>query len=115
MQTIPAWLQQAFSDWLTRRLYLDGGGNYRLRPSRQREQRLGGLALRLGMAIEPILINRVADTLRKVCLEFDRRHRDAVQEQHQIYTVLVLLRVVDLPHYPEAVGSVAAEDVRVHA
>jgi len=35
MQTLPAWLQQAFCDWLTRRLYLDGGGNYRLRPFRR--------------------------------------------------------------------------------
>lgn len=35
MQTIPRWLQHAFSDWLTRRLYLDGGGNYRSRPSRR--------------------------------------------------------------------------------
>jgi hypothetical protein len=29
MQTIPTWLQVAFSDWVTRQLYLDGGGNYR--------------------------------------------------------------------------------------
>jgi hypothetical protein len=35
MHTIPVWLQQAFIDWLTRRLYLDGGGNYRSRPSRR--------------------------------------------------------------------------------
>jgi hypothetical protein len=31
MQTIPVWLQVAFSDWLTGRIYLDGGGNYRAR------------------------------------------------------------------------------------
>jgi hypothetical protein len=31
MQTIPVWLQVAFSDWLTGRVYLDGGGNYRAR------------------------------------------------------------------------------------
>ena len=35
MQVIPVWLQRAFIDWLTRRLYLDGGGNYRLRPARR--------------------------------------------------------------------------------
>jgi hypothetical protein len=35
MQVIPVWLQSAFIDWLTRRLYLDGGGNYRLRPARR--------------------------------------------------------------------------------
>jgi hypothetical protein len=31
MQTIPSWLQSAFLDWLTGRIYLDGGGNYRSR------------------------------------------------------------------------------------
>jgi hypothetical protein len=31
MQTIPLWLQAAFSDWVTGRLYLDGRGNYRSR------------------------------------------------------------------------------------
>ena len=35
MQTIPTWLQTAFADWLTGRIYLDGGGNCRSRlPSR---------------------------------------------------------------------------------
>jgi hypothetical protein len=29
MHTIPDWLQTAFSDWLTGRLYVDGCGNYR--------------------------------------------------------------------------------------
>lgn len=31
MQTIPLWLQTAFSDWLTGRIYIDGRGNYRSR------------------------------------------------------------------------------------
>ncbi len=31
MQTIPLWLQTAFSDWMTGRLYVDGCGNYRSR------------------------------------------------------------------------------------
>lgn len=31
MQTIPMWLQSAFSDWMTGRLYVDGRGNYRSR------------------------------------------------------------------------------------
>jgi hypothetical protein len=35
MQTIPVWLQAAFIDWLTGRLYVDGRGNYRLRPDRR--------------------------------------------------------------------------------
>ena len=35
MQTIPDWLQAAFVDWLTRGIYVDGGGNYRSRLSRR--------------------------------------------------------------------------------
>jgi len=31
MQTIPKWLQAAFSDWITGRLYVDGRGTYRSR------------------------------------------------------------------------------------
>jgi hypothetical protein len=31
MQTIPLWLQIAFSDWLTGQIYVDGHGNYRSR------------------------------------------------------------------------------------
>ncbi len=36
MQAIPQWLQTAFSDWITRRLYLDGRGNYRSRLNARR-------------------------------------------------------------------------------
>jgi hypothetical protein len=36
MQTIPLWLQAAFSDWITRRLYVDGRGNYRSRVGTRR-------------------------------------------------------------------------------
>jgi hypothetical protein len=32
MHTVPEWLQTAFAEWLTGRLYLDGSGNYRSRP-----------------------------------------------------------------------------------
>ena len=35
MQTIPLWLQDAFSDWLTGRIYVDGRGNYRSRLRRR--------------------------------------------------------------------------------
>jgi hypothetical protein len=31
MHTVPEWLQVAFAEWLTGRLYVDGRGNYRLR------------------------------------------------------------------------------------
>ena len=35
MNSVPTWLQQAFSDWITGRLYVDGRGNYRSRVSRR--------------------------------------------------------------------------------
>jgi hypothetical protein len=31
MHTVPDWLQTAFAEWITGRLYLDGRGNYRAR------------------------------------------------------------------------------------
>ena len=31
MHTVPDWLQAAFAEWMTGRLYVDGGGNYRAR------------------------------------------------------------------------------------
>ena len=35
MQAIPLWLQEAFTNWLTGRLYVDGRGNYRSRLHRR--------------------------------------------------------------------------------
>jgi hypothetical protein len=32
MHTVPEWLQTAFAEWMTGRLYVDGRGNYRSRP-----------------------------------------------------------------------------------
>jgi hypothetical protein len=31
MHTVPEWLQTAFAEWVTRRLYVDRRGNYRAR------------------------------------------------------------------------------------
>src|SRR5262249_12873856 len=31
MHTVPDWLQTAFAEWVTGRLYVDGAGNYRSR------------------------------------------------------------------------------------
>ena len=31
MHTVPEWLQTAFAEWITGRLYVDGRGNYRSR------------------------------------------------------------------------------------
>ena len=88
-------------------------GEMNQRPVGKGEQRLGGLALGPWMAIEAILVDRVADALREVGLELGRRHRQTVQEQHQVDAVLVVQRVPHLPHDPQAVGGVASQDVGV--
>ena len=83
------------------------------RPAGERQQRLGGLALGLGQPVEAVLVDRVADALGEVGLQLDRRHRQAVQEQHQVDAVLVVQRVAHLPHHAQPVGGVAGQDVGV--
>ena len=77
------------------------------------EQGLGGLAGWFGVAIFFVLVDRVFDGLGVVGLEFDRGHRDAIEEQHQINAVLVVQRVLHLAHHPQAVGLVAGQDFGV--
>ncbi len=36
MHTVPDWLQTAFAEWVTGRLYVDGQGNYRSRVCNRR-------------------------------------------------------------------------------
>ena len=55
------------------------------RPARESQQRL---ALRL--AIQPILVDRIPDPLREIRLQFHRRHRQPVQEKHEVDAVLIL-------------------------
>ena len=88
-------------------------GEMHQRPAGEGQQRLGGLALGLGMAVEAILVDRVADALREVGLQLGRRHRQAVEEQHQVDAVLVVQRVAHLPHDAQPVGGVAGQDVGV--
>ena len=83
------------------------------RPAREGQQRLGGLALGLGQAVEAVLVDGVADALGEVGLQLDRGHRQAVEEQHQVDAVLVVQRIAHLPHHPQPVGGVAGEDVGV--
>jgi len=85
------------------------------RTARQAEQRLGPLPLRLRVAVEPVLVDGVFDPLGKVRLQFGRGDGDAVQEQHEIDAVLVMLRVLDLPHDAQAIGLILFDDVRVCA
>ena len=82
-------------------------------PLGKRQQRLGGLALGLGMAVEAVLVDRVLTLWVKVGLQFDRRDRHAVEEQHQVDAVLVVQRISHLPHDAQAVGGVAGQDVGV--
>ena len=83
-------------------------------PVGEREQRLGGLAFGFGIPVEAVLVDRVADALREVGLQFDRRHGQTVQEQHEVDAVFVLLRVMHLPHHAQPVGGIPIQDVGVH-
>ena len=84
------------------------------RPARKIQQRLrAGLALGPGQALEAVLVDRQVHVLREIGLEFGRRHRHAVQEQHQIDHVVVAGAA--LAHYAQAVGGVACLQLGVHA
>jgi len=72
------------------------------------EERLARIAVGL------VLVDRVLHALRVVALEFSRRHRDAVDEQHQVEAVLVVHRVVNLAHHAQPVGFVPGLQVGVH-
>ena len=72
------------------------------------------LSLWSRITVEAILVDGVVDALGEIGLEFDRGHRKAVEEQHEVETVLVRGRIAYLPHHPEPVGGIAGEDVGVH-
>jgi hypothetical protein len=59
------------------------------------------------------LPDRIGDGLGVVGLELGCGYRDAVEEQHQIETVLIARGVAHLPHHPQAVGVVASQDLWV--
>ena len=84
------------------------------RPAREREQRLGSLAFGFGMPVEAVLVDRVADALREVVFQFDRRHWQTIQEQHEVDAVLVLLGVMHLPDDAQPVCGLPGENVGVH-
>ena len=83
------------------------------RPVGKGQQRLGGLALGARQAVKAILVDRVADALGEVGLQFHRGHRQAVEEKHEVDAVLVVQRITHLPHHPQPVGGVAGEDVGI--
>ncbi|MNS11096.1 hypothetical protein D3C72_426280 [compost metagenome] len=79
------------------------------------QQGLRLAALGVGMAVETILVDGVADGLGEVGLQLRRRDRDAVQIQHQVQAVLIGGRVSHLAHHAQAVGLISPRDLRVHA
>ena len=62
---------------------------------------------------ETMLVDGVANALREVGLEFHRRHWQAVQEQHEVDAVLVVLGVMHLPDNTQSVGGVPSQDIGV--
>ena len=54
------------------------------RPARKAQERLGVLALRLRVAVEAILVDRVLDALSEIGLQFDRRDGQAVEEEDKV-------------------------------
>jgi len=83
------------------------------RAAREVQQRFGKrLALRLGDAVETVLVHRRVDVLGEIGLELGGRHRNAVEEQHQVDDVVVVGAA--LAHHAQPVGGVAGLQIRVH-
>lgn len=59
----------------------------------------------VGVAVVFILRRRILHNLPlERCLQLRRDHRQPVDEQDQVETVIVLFAVVDLPHHTEDIG-----------
>ena len=67
MRPLPIWLQTAFSDWMTRRLYVDGRGNYRSRALGRRIEEILKEAL-----YQPPELKQLAETLKMPPAELAR-------------------------------------------
>ena len=78
------------------------------RTATEREQRLP-----LGPPVLRVLLETRGEVLREVGFQLDRRHRDAVDEQHQVDAVRVARRVHDLPHHPQPVRGEALRGLRI--
>ena len=57
---------------------------------RERQQRLGSLALRTRQSVKTVLVNRVVNALGKVGLQLHCGHWQAIEEEHKINGVLVV-------------------------
>ena len=89
-------------------------GEVREGPARKAQQRFRSQPLGVRKTVLPVLVEGVVDALREVRLELHRRHRHAVEEQHQVDAVLVGDGVPKLPHHAQPVLPVARDDVGVH-
>ena len=58
--------------------------------TRECEQRLGCQPLGLGQAVETVLVDGIANALGEVGLQFDGRHGETVEEEHEIDAVFVV-------------------------
>ncbi len=66
-----------------------------------------------GLPVLCVLLEARGEVLREVGLELDRRHRDAVHEEHEVDPVAVLAGVTHLPHDTEAVGGEVLQRLRI--
>ena len=66
-----------------------------------------------GQAVAPVLGLRVFDRLGEIRLQLDRRQRQAVQEQAEVYGELAARVIFQLRHDPQPVRRVAVQDLLV--
>ena len=78
--------------------------------AREGQEGLAHASLRLGMPIKSVLVDGITHALGEVGLQLGRRHRDAIEEQHDVQGILGLVRgMADLADHPKAVGVVPGE------
>jgi hypothetical protein len=84
------------------------------RPALEGHQRLAALGLGVvGQTVGPVLLHGSLGRLGEVGLQFHGSHRQPVDEEHQIDRQLARWVILELGHYPQSVGGIALEHVRV--
>ena len=83
-------------------------------PWKAQERLCGVLSRHSRQSVSLVLGNRVCEALGVMALELDRGHRDAVDEQHQINVVAVVLGIPNLTHHPQAIGDVPGLQIGIH-
>jgi hypothetical protein len=82
-------------------------------PAGKGEQRLGGVSLGTGQAVEAILIDGVVHALGEIGLQIDGGDRNAVEEQPQVDAVFIVKGILHLPDHAQPVDRVAGENLGV--